>query len=162
MMLIDEDQGPESPQKSLRSGTGSTTRPAKTPYDPPSYDDALVSSSLASLASSLTSPMSTSPHYNYQAIPPSTPPLPLPQGSEADSARRRFVSGVAIAFITYLALVSFMSVHHGFHVEASDVHRLEEVARLIFFFNRSRTWSPLLFPIHHPVISLVLRRTMAR
>ena len=69
--------------------------------------------------------MSTSPHYNYQAIPPSTPPLPLP-ASEADSAkraRRRFVSGLAIALITYIALVSFMSVHHEFHVEVSDVHR---------------------------------------
>ena len=125
-MIVDEDQRPESPQKALRSGTGSTTRPAETPYDPPSYGDALVSSSLAFPASSLASPMSTGPHHNYQAIPPSTPPLPLQQGSEVDSAKtahRRFVGGLAIALITYIALVSFMSVHHRFHVEVSDIHR---------------------------------------
>ena len=43
------------------------------------------------------------------------------------------MGGLAIAFITYLALASFLSVRHESHVEASKFHRLYEVAGLNFF-----------------------------
>jgi hypothetical protein len=69
--------------------------------------------------------MSTGSRYNYRAIPPST--LPLPQGLDVDSARRarrRFMSGLAIALIIYITLVSFLGVHHESHMEASNVLRL--------------------------------------
>lgn len=121
-MIINDDQGSDSLQKSLRSGTGDTTRPAETPYDPPSYDDAMVSSSPTS---PLVPPMSTNSHHNYQTIPPST--SPFPQGSEVDSAkraRRRFMSSLAFALIIYFTLACFLSVHHEPDVEASDIHHL--------------------------------------
>lgn len=122
-MLITEDQRPDSPQKALKSGTGSTIRPAESIHDPPSYDDAVVSSSPASLTSPLTLSMSSSPYYSYHAIPPST--ARLPQGSDVDAAkraRRRFMSSLAIALITYIALASFLGACHDFQVDASDVH----------------------------------------
>jgi len=124
-MIINDDQGSDSPQKPLRLGTGNTARPAESPYDPPSYDDAIVSNSTASPTSPLVSPMSSDSQYNYQTIPPST--SPFPPGSEVDAAkraRRRFLSGLAFALIIYITLVSFVSIHHESHVEASAVHRL--------------------------------------
>lgn len=124
-MIINDDQGSDSLQKSLSSGPGNTTRPAETPYDPPSYNDAVVSSTPASPTSPLVSPMSTDSHYNYQTIPPST--SPFPRGSEVDAAkraRRRFMSGLAFALIIYITLCCFLSVDHESDVEASDIHRL--------------------------------------
>lgn len=67
--------------------------------------------------------MSTISYYNYQAISPSTEPLP--QGSDVGStrrARRRFISGFALALVIYIPLAYFLSVHHESQVKASDVH----------------------------------------
>jgi hypothetical protein len=121
-MIITDDQQQDSPRKLLKSETGSTIRP-ETPYDPPSYGDATVSSPLSSPTSPLASPMSTGPYYSYQAIPSSA--LPFPMGSDVGSAkraRRRFVGGLTIALVIYIALVSFLSVRNGSRVKASHVH----------------------------------------
>ena len=122
-MIIADDQQPDSLQKSLKSGTSSTIRPVETPNDPPSYDDAIVSSSPASPISSLASPMLSSSYYNYQAISPST--APLPQGSDVGStkrARRRFLGGLGLGLIIYITIASFLRVHHESQVKASDVY----------------------------------------
>jgi hypothetical protein len=132
-MIVSDDEGSDTLQKSLRSGTGNTARPAETAYDPPSHDGVMVSNTPASPTSPLVSPMSPDSHHNYQAIPPST--SHFPQGSEVDSAKRahrRFISSLALALIIYITLAAFLSVHYESHVEASDVHRLYKVARLIF------------------------------